>query len=245
MAELIVTCEAAKTMTVHNHSIFFHKRSVILRYLCTICSLIVLTLGIQGCAPKTSTPSKAGIRNTNDGFFEFYGGGEEDEEALEHLNKEITDLREEYAKTLEDDNDTWTVVSKISASDRILQATVYIKQDHINLLGNEETVRYVSSYAFDKKLHKGYDALEALQAGKLSGVDLSRKIDKAFRTLEPNGVIHSTEMQGFFLDENTGDVKFIYMRVEADFGGEDYEERFYLYDPLVDAMEALPGMPQF
>lgn len=202
----------------------------------------MFALILSGCEETPVKETAVTLQATDEGFLAFSGGGESDLEEVERLNHEIEHLIDEYHETLGDENRTWTVTCQVNSTDRILQGTIYITKEEISLLGISEDTRQLASFAYDTQEHHGYTAQDTLETDPLTGVELSTKVQQAFSVLEPNAELLSTEMQGFLLNDDAT-TQFFYMRVEEDPDTEDPDndtyERFYLYDPVVDAMAEL------
>lgn len=202
----------------------------------------LLALEICGCGREAVPESDVTIQVTGEGFLTFTGGGEADLEEIERLNGEISRIVDEYRETLDDEECKWTVTSRIDSGARILQGTIYIRKEESSLLSGTIESRQIASFAYDTETHIGYTAQDALEADPLTGVDLATRVKKAFNVLEPDAELLQTEMQGFLLNDDAT-TEFLYMRIEetpdAENPGEDPIERFYLYDPAIDAMAEL------
>lgn len=192
---------------------------------------------------RQNQKSDAGIYSTSDDFFTFSSTTPADEPEIDRLNDELDSLRKKYERLTASGEETWNVDSRVAASERVLQGTIYVTDTWTGLTGEPRTERWLASYGFDKQTHTGYTAKDALKESGMTGVDLSTKVEQALRTLDPDAELRSTEMQGFQLDSQTGKIKFIYMRVMVrvtdDQGEETDEERFYLYDPAALAMQQM------
>lgn len=212
-----------------------HAREI----LCVLPVGLFVATVLSGCSERTEPATEIVLTITDEGFLQFSGGGADDEEELDRLNDEIEQLVDEYHETLDDNEINWTVCSQLASGDRVLQGTIYITKDQASLLSGAQQSRQLASFAYDTQTHTGYTALDALREDPLTGVDLSTRVQKAFRALEPDAELLSTEMQGFLLNDNAT-TQFLYMQIEMDPDpenpGERPTEQFYLYDPDVDAM---------
>lgn len=210
--------------------------------LCALPAFCLVLWNLTGCGETTAPATAVTLNITDDGFLTFSGGGEADHSEIERLNDEIGELIEEYQATLDDDEQTWTVTSTLSTGDRILQGTIYISKEESTLLSGDVHSRQLASFAYDTQTHTGYTAQDALESDPMDSVELSTRVHKAFRVLEPNAELYSTEMQGFLLNDDAS-TEFLYMRIEEEPDPEnpadEATEMFYLYDPAVDAMAEL------
>lgn len=212
------------------------------RGLCVLPAVCLCLLPLTGCNKQTAPATDVTLTIDDEGFLSFSGGGEDDQSEIDRLNHDIEELIEEYHDTLDDEERTWTVCSTLDSTEHILQGTIYISKDETSLLSGAQTSGQLASFAYDVQNHLGFTAQDALESDPLTGVELSTKVQQAFSVLEPGAELISTEMQGFVLNDDAT-THFLYMRIEEEPDPENPGdlpvERFYLYDPAVDAMAEL------
>lgn len=158
------------------------------------------------------------------------GDGTQDE-AMEELNDTVQEIADTYQEALSDD----TVYMRITASDESTSSydlvTIREVEEKESLTGKVKTEKNLTTIGYDLKSGSAITPVTALESTGMTGVELSQKVEELYGKDHDAASLHSTEMQGFALDES-GKVTDIYMKlgVEED-GGDGEVEQFFLYDP--------------
>ena len=159
-------------------------------------------------------------------------------EGMEKLNEIAESAEKDYQVDLSSDKKLMMIHTDESTSDSYLQATYYQTEYVTTLTGRVKQTRNLCSLAYQIADDTPITAVEALDSTGITGVELSQKVSDGYTALGLSGSLHSTNMQGFALDDD-GNVTKIYMKLEIDDGGEDYDEAFYVFDPATETMTAL------
>ncbi|MGN1024194.1 MAG: hypothetical protein ACI4OJ_11890 [Lachnospiraceae bacterium] len=188
---------------------------------------------------EDATVEKTGIASSLPSFTTSTGVPTE---GMEKLNEIVESAEKDYQVDLSSDKKLMMIHTDESTVDSYLQATYYQTEYVTTLTGRVKETRNLCSLAYRISDDTPITAVEALDSTGITGVELSQKVSDGYAALGLSGSLHSTNMQGFELDES-GKVTKIYMKLEIDDGGEDYEEAFYVFDPATETMTELswPG----
>ena len=158
------------------------------------------------------------------------GDGSQDE-AMEELNDTVQEIGKTYQEALSDD----TLYMSVSADDESTASrylvTIKTIEEKESLTGKVKTERNLTTIGCDMTSGSAITPVTALESTGMTGVELSQKVEELYGKDHDASALHSTEMQGFVLDES-GKVSEIYMKLGIEEDGSDGEvEQFFVYDP--------------
>lgn len=159
-------------------------------------------------------------------------------EGMEKLNEILESARNDYAVDLSSDRKLMMTHTDVTSGSQVLQITYYQTEYTTSLTGKIEKKRNLCSLAYDIRSDEAITPVEALESTGMTGIELSQLVSDDFSQLGEEGELHSTDMQGFLLDED-GNVTKIYMKLETDRDEDEYEEEFFVVDPKTGTMSRL------
>lgn len=164
----------------------------------------------------------------------FYSENEEIQKNLRSLEKETKSLEKTVRKELEKGTDM-EMRAYPAEGENFPQVTVIW---YFNEL--DTRVYNLVTLGADNRTGEPVTCKEALEKTEMSGVDLSLQVGRLAQESNTRGKLLSTEMQGFFMDEE-GSIQEIYMKLIMLTGeGEEEKEEEHFYSYIIQEDRLIP-----